>query len=139
MGTRRSFAILFVFSSLLATLVHAGRQAQQGGDQFLDGIGETGLVARWALNDGTNTVTGSAGTTVNGTISGTGYTWVTPGAPFDIIINDPPNTPVLVSPANNATDVSTSPTLQATVSDPDGGNLNVTFYGRPVSAAPPPA
>ena len=99
---------------------------------------QTGLVARWALSDGGTTVAGSAGTTVNGTITGTGYTWVTPGAPFDIVINKSPGMPVLNSPANNATGVSTSPTLSAAVSDPDGGNLNVTFYGRPASGAPTP-
>ena len=51
MRSRISFAVVFVVSSALVTLVHAGRQAQQGGDQFLDGIGETGLVARYVLND----------------------------------------------------------------------------------------
>ncbi|MBX3010541.1 MAG: PKD domain-containing protein [Caldilineaceae bacterium] len=45
-----------------------------------------------------------------------------------------PNTPVLQSPANGATSVSTpSTTLQSCVSDPDGGNLTVTFYGRDIS------
>jgi hypothetical protein len=99
---------------------------------------QSGLVARWALNDGGTTVAGSAGTTVNGTVTGAGYAWVTPGAPFDLVINDPPATPLLVSPANNATNVSTSPTLTTSVSDPDGGNLNVTFYGRVASGLPAP-
>ncbi len=99
---------------------------------------QTGLVARWALNDGATTVAGSAGTSVNGTVTGTGSAWVTPGAPFDMVINDPPAEPVLIAPANNATGVSTSPTLSAAVSDPDAGNLNVTFYGRPASGLPAP-
>ena len=51
MRSRISFAVFFVVSSALVTLVHAGRQAQQGGDQFLDGIGETGLAARYQLTD----------------------------------------------------------------------------------------
>ncbi|MCB0091975.1 MAG: PKD domain-containing protein, partial [Caldilineaceae bacterium] len=45
-----------------------------------------------------------------------------------------PNTPSLQSPANGATGIS-NPTaaLEACVSDPDGGNLTVTFYGRDIS------
>ncbi|HXQ36835.1 MAG TPA: LamG-like jellyroll fold domain-containing protein, partial [Anaerolineales bacterium] len=99
---------------------------------------QSGLVARWALDDGGTTVAGSAGTTVNGNVSGTGYTWITPGAPFDIVINDPPAAPVLISPTNNATNISTSPILEAAVSDPDSANLDVTFYGRHVSGLPAP-
>lgn len=41
-----------------------------------------------------------------------------------------PALPVLVSPASNAVDVSTSPTLQVSVSEPGNGNLTVRFYGR---------
>ena len=43
-----------------------------------------GLVARWSLNEAIGTsVAGSAGTTINGTISGASYSRV-PGAPFDL-------------------------------------------------------
>jgi hypothetical protein len=45
-------------------------------------------------------------------------------------VNQPPNQPTLVSPGNGSSDISTNPTLQVTVSDPDADNLNVTFYGR---------
>jgi hypothetical protein len=42
------------------------------------------LVARWGLDEGTGTtVSDSAGTAQNGTITGTNFSWVT-GAPFDI-------------------------------------------------------
>lgn len=41
-----------------------------------------------------------------------------------------PDLPVLVSPPDGALGVSTSPTLEVTVSDPDGDSLDVTFYGR---------
>ncbi len=41
-----------------------------------------------------------------------------------------PAPPVLVSPASNAVNVSTSPTLQVHVSEPGNGNLTVRFYGR---------
>jgi hypothetical protein len=45
-------------------------------------------------------------------------------------VNDPPLPPVLVSPADAATGVSISTTPEVTVSDPEGDNLTVTFYGR---------
>ncbi len=49
--------------------------------------------------------------------------------------NTAPAQPVLVSPApSGATGVSTSPTLEVTVSDTDANPTNVTFYGREVGA-----
>ncbi|MDI6858731.1 MAG: sialidase domain-containing protein, partial [Dehalococcoidia bacterium] len=47
----------------------------------------------------------------------------------------PPEPPALNAPQDGATGVSTSPTLDVTVSDPQGDPLTVTFYGRPI--APP--
>jgi hypothetical protein len=44
-----------------------------------------------------------------------------------------PSPPALVDPPNNATEVSFSPTLSTSVSDPDGTPLNVAFYGRPAT------
>jgi len=41
-----------------------------------------------------------------------------------------PNPPILVSPVDGAIGAGTSPTLQVTASDPDGGNLEVRFEGR---------
>jgi hypothetical protein len=50
---------------------------------------QTGLVARWGLDEGAgSTVHGSAGTAVDGTISGSGWGWELP-APFDIIVGPP--------------------------------------------------
>ena len=46
-----------------------------------------------------------------------------------------PVQPVLVSPADNATSISTSPVLQVTASDPDAGSLTVSFYGRRVDTS----
>ncbi|MBC7879398.1 MAG: DNRLRE domain-containing protein [Anaerolineales bacterium] len=48
-------------------------------------------------------------------------------------INQPPNQPTLVQPVDSGTGVSTSPNLQVNVSDPEGDDLAVTFYGRPVT------
>jgi len=45
-------------------------------------------------------------------------------------VNQAPAMPTLVQPADNATGVSTSPSLQVTVTDPDLDTMNVSFYGR---------
>ena len=44
--------------------------------------------------------------------------------------NQGPDQPVLVRPANGATDASTSPTLEVTVTDPESDVMSVSFYGR---------
>ena len=49
MITRVLVAALLTVSTTLVALVHATQSAQQGGDQFLDGIGETALAARYVL------------------------------------------------------------------------------------------
>ena len=41
----------------------------------------------------------------------------------------------LVQPSDGATGVSTSPTLEVTVSDPDSNPMDVTFYGRQATGA----
>ena len=88
---------------------------------------QNGLVARWGLNETTGTtVSSSAGTSVNGTISGTGNAWVG-GVPA--IVNHAAAF-VSGSPDDLATDVSTSPTLSLTASDVDLDNLTVQFFGR---------
>ena len=92
---------------------------------------QTGLVARWALDEGSGTsVLGSAGTTFNGAIVNNNYQWVA-GAPFNL--GNAPYEPVLGSPANGAT-VTDFPDLQVTVTDPNGDNVTVTFYGREIVA-----
>ncbi len=51
---------------------------------------QTGLVARWGLNEGAGaTIHGTALTAVNGVINGAGYAWPAPGAPFNITIPAP--------------------------------------------------
>jgi len=100
-------------------------------------VATPGLVARWNLDEGAGTVVGaSAGTTTGGSITGPNFAWSTPGAPFNLAFNQPPTAAVLVAPANGATGVATSPSLDVAVSDPDGGSLNVTYYARPLSGAP---
>lgn len=61
-------------------------------------------------------------------------TWET-WAPVDSHLrldSQAPDEPVLVAPADGATGISTSPTLEVTASDPQDDSLNVTFYGRTV-------
>jgi hypothetical protein len=52
--------------------------------------------------------------------------------------SSPPNAPTLNFPSNGATGVSTSPAPDVGVSDPDGGMLTVTYYGRPIMGTPGP-
>lgn len=47
---RFAFPLLLVVCSIVAGVAQNVQQATQGGDQFLDGIGETALVARYAFN-----------------------------------------------------------------------------------------
>jgi hypothetical protein len=89
---------------------------------------QSGLIARWGLNEGTGTtVYDSSGSAVNGIITGTGWSW-TVGSPFNV--NFSPATPVLISPLNGASNVTTTPTLNLSVSDPNQDDLTVKFYGR---------
>ncbi len=53
MTTRVFFVWFLTASSCLFALAHVAPDNVQGGDQFLDGIGETGLVARYVLNGST--------------------------------------------------------------------------------------
>lgn len=93
-------------------------------------LGQSGLVARWGLNEGSGTSVGdSIPASSDGTVSGSGYSWVT-GAPFNLAINHAPAQPSGPSPVHGASDVSQNPTIGVTVNDPDSDNLTVSFYGR---------
>jgi len=49
----------------------------------------------------------------------------------------PPNAPVLFAPSNGTSGATVSPTLDVSVTDPAGSNLNVTFYGKVASTVGP--
>ena len=49
-----------------------------------------------------------------------------------------PAAPALVAPTADATGVSSPVELRVRADDPDGGPLQVRFFGRPATAAPPP-
>ena len=92
----------------------------------------TGLVARYGLDEGTGTVVGDSIGSVTGTATN-GPTWV-PGFVPPAPANAAPNAPTLNAPANAATGISTSPTLDVGVSDPDSDPLTVTYFGRPLAS-----
>lgn len=95
------------------------------------------LLSRRELNEGSNTTMNcSIIPTVKGTIINTGQSWET-GAPVDQNFNIEPDQPILIEPANQATNVSTSPALSVLVSDIDSDNLTVTYYGRKKTTIPP--
>lgn len=101
--------------------------------QIIDGMRQqlsatTGLIARWALNDGSGTrIADSSGRNLNGTLSGSNSLW-TSGINF--AGNQNPVIATLNAPSNNSINVSTNPNLSVTVSDPENDNLIVTYYGK---------
>jgi hypothetical protein len=116
---------------------NGARTAQQIQETMnLEVASAPGLLGRWGFNEGTGTtIADTAGGNKTGAlITSPYYSWTT-GAPFRS--NQLPSA-VLTAPANGATGVSTSPSLQASVSDADGDPLTVTFYGGPTPAVPGP-
>ena len=86
------------------------------------------------MDEGTGaSIASSAGTPVNGTLTN-GPLFV-PGTPFQSTANQAPNAPTNLTPPDGAVDVSTTPTLEAQVSDPDGDALTTSFYGRTAGTA----
>ncbi|MEO7910040.1 MAG: LamG-like jellyroll fold domain-containing protein [Roseiflexaceae bacterium] len=80
---RTLFALLLTVSSVLLTFAHSAPDPQQGGDQFLDGIGETGLVARYVLN---GTPEDSSRNQFHATLRGTGVTFVEDPQPRRVLL-----------------------------------------------------
>ena len=81
---------------------YARSQAQIAADINNELTSGTGLVARWGMSESVGTVVGDSIAPANGTIIGTGVTRVA-GAPFDLVVNLPPNLPTLVAPPDGAT------------------------------------
>jgi alkaline phosphatase len=114
----------------LLTVTYQGMQAKE--TKNLSGTSASVTFSTLTLNDQTDYVWNCLVRSTNG--QKTRQTW----APFDSqfrVDSQIPEQPVLVAPADGAAGISTSPTLQVTASDPQGGLLDVTFYGRTV---PPP-
>lgn len=95
-------------------------------------VSADGLLGRWGFNEGSgNTACDSSGAGYDGTIFGASFD---EGAPFTISAG--PNTPTLVSPADEGTSSGTAE-LVVNVSDPDGDPVDVTFYGAQSNDADP--
>jgi len=111
---------------------YARSQQQIQGSTNAEIAQAVGLIGRWSMNDGAaTTVADTSGSNITGTTTN-GPVWVT-GFPLTPAPGyGAPAAPILNAPANDATGVSNSPTLDVSVSDPDGGNLTVTYYGRPI-------
>ncbi|MEJ5200980.1 MAG: DNRLRE domain-containing protein [Anaerolineales bacterium] len=117
------------------TLNPAGGTYNEGTVVTLTPVPNSGYAfASWSGPNASDLVDNGNGTwsiTMNGNKSVT--------ANFSIIpVNAPPNQPVLVQPADAATNVSIPPTLEVTVSDNDPEDtLDVSFYGREKGEAGP--
>ncbi len=95
---------------------------------------QTGLVARWALNDiEGNVVTDSSGNGLDGQLIGFGHNWLQAGAPFNVDTNF--NIVPEITIADSATSVECvvdSIVLSVDVADLNSKDeLVVQFYGRP--------
>lgn len=93
----------------------------------------TGLIGRWGFNNGSGT-TATASVGPNGTLTNN-PTWVS--GPPALGANQAPNQPTLVTPANGAAGVGTSPTLTVNVTDPESNPMTVTFFGRAMTTPAP--
>ncbi len=105
----------------------------------LDELADSNLIGHWSMNEGTGTAVHDSSGRGMHAMAFNRPTW-TDGAPFNrstafstqlaVTTDAAPSSPTLISPANNTTGVSTSPTLNVSVDDPEQDNLTVTFYGR---------
>ena len=84
-----------------------------------------GLVARWGFDEEGGAVAGDSVGGIDGTIVGASWS---ADAPFDA--SRPPETPVLVGPADGEEDVYQPVTLGAGLEDPEGDSLQAWVYGR---------
>lgn len=96
-----------------------------------------GLVARWALDEGTGSKVDDSVGIVDGTLRN-GGTWVVgasllpPPGP-----DSSPLVPALVGPLDGAADVPRTTSLSVSVDDPENDPVDVTFYGGPLGADAP--
>ncbi len=80
---RLPLALILVVSTLVASVAQNAQTATQGGDQFLDGIGETALVARYAFNGNAED---SSRNQLHATLKGASPTFVDDAAPRKVLL-----------------------------------------------------
>jgi hypothetical protein len=86
-----------------------------------------GLIGRWALNEGKGKMANdSSGYGHHGAIIGALYG---EGAPFNLDLA--PEEPLLVGPTGSGAVTTSTATLQVMPTNPEGGQVGVTFLGRP--------
>lgn len=109
-------------------------QTQINNNLFKKIPAQTGLVARWTLDEGTATaVNDSSGNLVNGNIIGTNYSWS--NEIFPLTFNQP-TTIDLVYPAADEKCVPTHVDLGVDVLDPEKDQVIVKIWGRLKAKAP---
>ena len=80
---RLSLALILVVSTIVASVAQNTQTIGQGGDQFLDGIGETALVARYTFNGNAED---SSRNQLHATVRGTGPFFVEDPAPRRVLL-----------------------------------------------------
>lgn len=112
----------------------------------LENVDDLNVIGYWMMNEGKGSeIKDSTGNGKHG-IAQNDPEW-SDGAPMllsatPLAVNLPsadvaPNNPSVVSPADGSINVSTSPSLDVNASDPDGGNLTLTYYGKPAASSIP--
>jgi MYXO-CTERM domain-containing protein len=87
------------------------------------------LVSRWGFDEGSGSTASDAVGGEDGSVVGAAWT---AQAPFDASF--PPSEPTLIRPADGATGTALDPELVVQVEDPEGDEVEVRFYGRPLQA-----
>lgn len=116
-------------SANLPLLTVTYQSMQPIGTKTLSGTSGSVTFGPFTLTDQTDYVWNCLVRSTNG--PKTWQTWAPADSHFRVD-SQLPDEPVLISPVDGATNISTSPTLDVTVSDPQGGLVDVTFYSRTV-------
>ncbi len=128
----------FNFSNDIGTFVG---NAESGTANTYESFDVTSSLSSWSANPSLNNgwifqFTGSNGSDVYSS------EWATVNQRPELTVvysdNFPPDPPVVIFPADGATEIIHSPALMVYVTDPEGDNLTVTFYGRPLTVSAEP-